>query len=215
MPYLVQSVCDLARLTLQDAVKTRHSDPNLLTYYNACMQTLAAVRLDLFVQNIELATVPDKVEQDIRLANANHIALYNIYGIKGGKAVTECALEPLARHVPNWRSDPAGNPVHWMRHPDDPLKRDANKYFLWVRPKAGIILNAQVATAPEDAAIGDPVPISVAYRDALAHYIVYKAEAMDDESVLTARAQASLAFAEKVFGVTLQTKVVIKEGKPA
>lgn len=214
MSFSAQACLDLARTSLNDSAKVRYPDPELLSHLNAGLGTFALVRPDLFaVQEPALATTAGQAAQDV--ASIDAICVLDIYAVTGGDAVTECDLETLSRTLPGWMRAAPGKPIHWMRHPGDPSKRDASKYFLYPPPLSGVTLIAQVAYSPDDVALGGTVPLPGAYLAALAAYVVYCAESKDDEHVLSARAQQSLGFAEKVLGVSLQSKVVVKEGRPA
>jgi len=213
MPFTAQSAIDLARLDLNDAAKVRYPDADLLRALNAFLDSVSLVRPDLFtIQHAALPTTPDTVQQDV--IDQDALAIYDVYAVTGGAAITECDHETLSRAVPGWASEPSGTPYHWMRHPSDPAKRDATKYLLYPRPLTGITLVAQAAYAPVDLLIGGTVPLPNSYIDVAAHYIVYKAESRDDEHVLSGRASVALGFVERALGVSLQSKVVIKEGRP-
>jgi hypothetical protein len=213
MDFTGQQCVDLARVSLNDAAKVRYTDSELLVYLNAGLGTFALVRPDLFAQyEPALATVANQVQQDVTDADA--LAIIDVYGVSGGNAITECDLETLSRSTPGWMMEAAGVPVHWMRAPGDSAKRDATKYMLYPRPKTEITLMAQVVYAPDDITLNKNVPVPSGYEDALAQYVVYKAESKDDEHVLSGRAQMALGFCEKVLGVSLQSKVVVKEGRP-
>lgn len=213
MSFTAQTCIDKARIPLNDSAKARYPDLELLKHLNSGLGTFALVRPDLFaVHEPALATVPNQAAQDV--ANVDALAILDVYAVNGGDAVTECDLETLSRSVPGWMRAPAANPIHWMRHPSDPTKRDGSKYYLYPPPKVGVTLIAQVVYSPSDVPLLGDVPLPQAYLDALANFIVYCAETKDDEHVLTARAQQALGFTEKVLGVSLQSKVVVKEGRP-
>jgi hypothetical protein len=57
MAFTYQSVCDLARLPLNDTDKARYSDADLLSYANHGILTLAKRRPDLFIGNF--SALPD------------------------------------------------------------------------------------------------------------------------------------------------------------
>lgn len=212
MAFTAQQTIDLARDTLQDAAKTRMPDAEGLRYLNAGLQVFAVVRPDLFVVQGEITPTVGSAEQVI--ADADILAVQDIIAVKGANAVTICSLDLLNRSVPGWRREKAANPIHWMPWPEDASKRDARKYLLYPPPKTGVVLIASTVKAPADLLLANDVPLPIAYKDVLAHYIVYRSESKDDEHVLSARAATSLAFVERVLGVSLQSKVTVKEGKP-
>lgn len=214
MSFTAQSCIDLARLPLNDAAKVRYPDPELLTYLNSGLGTFALVRPDLFAtQELSLQTTPNQAAQDV--ANVDALSILDVYAVTSGDAITECDLETLSRSLPGWMRATPGIPIHWMRHPADPSKRDASKYFLYPPPASGVTLMAQVVYSPADVGLGGNVPLPQSYIGALAAFVTYCAESKDDEHTVSGRAQASIGFAEKVLGVSLQSKVVVKEGRPA
>jgi len=190
------------RSLIQDTrTPQRYSDTFLLGFVNQTLKRMVMVRPDLFALIGDIPTAADTVLQSLP---ADSMRLIEIFQVKDGSAVTEVSRDMLDQMAPTWVSDPAGTPVNYMRH-----VRNANRFFVYPRPVAGIILVGEYAQTPEDYAIGDTIDLLPdAYFTAAVDGTVYLAESVDDEHVNSGRAQL---FQESFFttlGASLQARSV-------
>jgi hypothetical protein len=112
----------------------------LLGYTNQTLKHIATLRPDLFTLMGDIPTQPNVVEQ---VMPADSIRLTNIFAIKDGPAVLEVSRQMMDYSYPQWRSEPAGLPVNYMRHPQNP-----NRYFLYPKPQPGVVLMGEYVQAP-------------------------------------------------------------------
>lgn len=214
MSFTGQNCVDLARETLNDAAKTRYTDASLLLFLNAGLGVLALLRPDLFVIVAALATSTGSAEQDLTASDARALRLYEILRISGGNVIEKCDKDALDRFYPGWMIADAGNPENWMVSPEDPRQESGTKYFLSPPPSSALQVVAKYVQAPVALALADIAQVPDAYKDPLAHYIVFRAESKDDEHVVDQRAaQAMTVFLQSV-GLAKEAKVVMNDGKP-
>lgn len=119
-----------------------YADATFLAFVNKVLKQTAVLRPDLFALVTDLATTPDVVEQSLP---ADSIKLLDIFSVRDGFAIVEVSREVMDRSYPRWRLDSSGTPVNFMRHP-----QNHNKYFLYPRPAAGIVLSGEYAQTPPD-----------------------------------------------------------------
>lgn len=119
-----------------------YADATFLTFVNKVLKQTAILRPDLFAVLAELPTVPNVAEQSLP---TDSIKLLDIFSIRNGSAVVEVSRQVMDRSYPQWRSDSPGVPVNFMRHPQNP-----NRYFLYPRPVAGIVLSGEYAQTPPE-----------------------------------------------------------------
>lgn len=215
MSFTGQQLLDLSRETLNDTAKARYTDASLLLFANAALGTLALLRQDLFVQTISLTTTPASAEQDAASANADIINLYWVYRVNNGDAIQKCDMDPLSRFSPGWMTADAGTPENWMKHPEDAKQDKSTKYLLSPPPQAGVEVIAKVALAPTRTAValGSAVPVPDPYMDALAHYIVFRAESKDDEHVVEQRATQAMTVFLQSINLAKEAKPVMNDGR--
>lgn len=218
MAFTGQQLVDLARETLNDAAKERYTDTSLLLFANAGLGALALLRPDLFVVvDMAVAIVPGVAEQDLAAHDANALRLMWIYRISNGNAVEKCDLDSLARFFPGWAIADAGEPENWMFHPEDPKQESGTRYALSPPPITGTTLVAKYVKGPTRTAItlGAAVPNAPdGFMDALAHYIIFRAESKDDESVVDQRAAAAMLLFMQQIGLARDAKVFMNDGQP-
>lgn len=117
-----------------------YSAATLLSFVNQVLRQTALLRPDLFTLMTDISTTAGVVEQSMP---ADSIRLVNIFAVKDGNAITEVSREAMDQSYPQWRSDAAGLPVNYMRH-----VRNPNKYFLYPKPSAGVVLSGEYAQSP-------------------------------------------------------------------
>lgn len=190
------------RALIQDTrAPQRYSDAFLLRFVNQTLKRMVMLRPDLFALIGDIPTTADTVLQALP---ADSMRLIEIFQVKDGSAVTEASRDMLDQMAPNWVSDPAGTPVNFMRH-----VRNANRFFLYPRPTAGIVLVGEYAQTPEDYAISDTIDLlSDAYFTAVVDGTVYLAESVDDEHVNSGRAKLFQDSFFATLGASLQARSV-------
>ena len=186
----------------------RYSDTFLLGFVNQTLKRMVMVRPDLFALIGDIATTPNTVLQSLP---ADSMRLIEIFQVKDGSAVTEANRDMLDQMAPTWVSDPAGTPVNFMRH-----VRNANRFFLYPRPVADIVLVGEYAQTPPDYTISETIDLLPdAYFSSVVDGTVFLAESVDDEHVNSGRAQL---FQESFFtslGASLQSRSVTDTEKAA
>lgn len=214
MSFTGQNLIDLSRETLNDTAKARYTDAALLLFANAALGTLCMLRPDLFVIVATLDTVASSAEQDIKTQDARAIRLYWVYRIAGGNVIEKCDMDALNRFYPGWMTSDASEPENWMVNPEDPKQDSGTKYFLSPPPTSAIDVVVKYVQAPAAIALGDAVPVPDPYKDALAHYVVGRAESKDDEHVIEQRATQAMQMFLSSIGMAKEAKTVVNDGRP-
>lgn len=171
-------------------------------YANDCLLEVAIRRPDLFSTIGDITCVAGTVQA---VTEAGALALIDIYNVKNGRVVTEVIREHLDRYDENWRSATPSTAKHWLRN-----SRSALGFFVYPPAAAGQLLVGQWSQAPAVYTIQDTVPIP--YITTIKDYIVFRAEARDDEHVTSGRAAAFYQAFERGLGVELQTKEAARGG---
>lgn len=139
-------IIDDARRLAQDNGLFRtpdtYSAATMLRLTNQVLRQTAVLRPDLFVLLGDIPTTPEVAEQS---APADSLRLVSIRSIKDGPAITEVSYDTMDRSYPQWRLDPAGTPVNFMRN-----VRNPNGYFLYPRPAAGTVLTGEYVQSPPE-----------------------------------------------------------------
>ena len=209
MAYTVQNVADLARSQMNDDAKTRASDAKLEFWFNAGLGALALLRPDLFTVFGAVTPTPDQCYQDlVVVVDQDALALQNIMAVQGGAVVLECEYRAHVATNPSAFTDASSTPVNWARDPMDADAQSATRFYLFPRPVTGTVLLTQYAKAPAYKALADVVPLPAAYRPALASYLKYAFEMVDDDYVVNQRAQQELAAFMATVGTGQKTKKV-------
>ncbi len=173
----------VVRPLIQDtnAARYRYSDDLLLSFTNQIIKRMVPFRPDLFLSVETVSINAGVIDQTLP---ADSVRLAEIYGVVGGDAVTEVNRETLDQMYPAWRSEAAGTPVNWMRHPRNP-----NNYMLYPRPSSGVQLTAEYVKVPADYAAGDDIVVPDAYKPIIVDGVVFMAESIDAEHVGNGRAK--------------------------
>lgn len=182
----LSTVLTNVRHTLQDEDSDayRTATPTLVEFANGFVRELALLRPDLFAKIGDITCVADTCVQS---APTPALVLMDVYQVKGGRAVTEGRKADLDRFNPNWWNDTAAAAENWMRNEKNPTS-----FFIYPKAPSGQVLVGQWAELPsamvdENSQIPTQVPES--YYTAMHHYVVFRAEAKDDEAVLSNRAR--------------------------
>lgn len=203
MPAL-STVVSQVRDTIQDEDSDpsyRISDAKMTQYANDFVRELLLMRPDLFSKIDEITLTAGTCLQS---APAGALVLMDIFQVKNGRIVTEGQRADIDRFNQNWMTDTAADAENWFRNYKDP-----KRFFLYPKAPAGQILIGQwaelpVAMADVNAQITAQVP--EAYYSAMHHYMVFRAEAKDDEAVLSGRAKLFLDGFATLAGIGKATK---------
>lgn len=195
-------VIDQVRPLIQDSEDpVRYSDEVLLSFVNQVLHLMVAYRPDLFIVNDEIPTTPSTVLQDLPTGATR---IMEIYQVVDGDALQEVNRETLDQMYPAWRTETAGTPQNWMRHPRNPTK-----FFLYPRPSSGIELVAEYVNSPTDLGLTDAIDLPEAYKTALTYGVVYMAESVDTEHIGDGRTKFFLDSFFEMLGVDLSTRALI------
>jgi len=191
-----------ARRLVQDQTSPfRYSDAVMLGYVNQTLQRMAILRPDLFTDIVDIPVTADAAVQTLP---ADAIRLVDIFQVKNGNAITEVDRETMNRNYPGWMQEASGQPVNFMRHVKNP-----DRFFLYPRPAAGVVLVGEYAKAPATYAIGATISvISDVYFPILVDGVVYLAESIDDEHVQSGRAKMFFDSFTQQLGAGLQSRKI-------
>ena len=142
-------ITEVRRLIQDTKTPYRYSDAVLLGFVNQTLKRMVMLRPDLFAVIGDFTTTPDTVLQS---CPTDSMRLIEIFQVKNGNAVTEVNRETLDRTVPGWLNEPAGQPVDFMRH-----VRNPNRFFVYPRPSAGVVLVGEYAQTPPDYTIDQEI----------------------------------------------------------
>ena len=192
-------ITEVRRLVQDQLVPYRYSDAVLLGYVNQSLQRMAILRPDLFTDIVDITTTADAAVQSLP---AEAIRLVDIFQVKNGNAITEVDRETMNRNYPGWMNEASGTPVNFMRHVKNP-----DRYFLYPRPAAGVVLVGEYAKSPIDYTINASIDvISDTYFPIVVDGTVYLAESIDDEHVQTGRAKLFYDSFVEQLGAGLQSR---------
>ena len=191
-----------ARRLVQDQVTPyRYSDVVLLSYVNQTLKRMAILRPDLFSDIEDITTTANSAAQ---VLPADAIRLIDIFQIKNGNAITEVDRETMNRNYPGWMQEAAGQPVNFMRHVKNP-----DRFFLYPRPAAGVVLVGEYAKTPADYALSAEIDVlTEVYFPTLVDGVVYLAESIDDEHVQSGRAKLFYDSFVQSLGAGLQSRKI-------
>ena len=192
-------ITEVRRLVQDQLVPYRYSDAVLLGYVNQSLQRMAILRPDLFTEIVDITTTADVAVQSLP---AEAIRLVDIFQVKNGNAITEVDRETMNRNYPGWMSEASGTPVNFMRHVKNP-----DRYFLYPRPAAGVVLVGEYSKSPSDYTINASIDvIADTYFPIVVDGTVYLAESIDDEHVQTGRAKLFYDSFVEQLGAGLQSR---------
>lgn len=175
-------ITEVRRMISDTTGSQRFTDAILLGFVNQTIKRMMVVRPDLFSVIADIPTTPSQIVQTLP---SDSVRLVEIYQVKNGNAVTEAERETFDRTYPGWANDADGTPTNYMRH-----VRSPNKFFLYPRPSAGIVLVAEYVQVQPTYATGDTITIlSDAYLPHLVDGTVFLAQSIDNEHVNSGRAK--------------------------
>lgn len=180
---------------------TRYTDTELLGFVNQTIKRMLILRPDLFSTITNITTTANTVVQTLP---SDSYRLVELYSVQNGNVLTEVNRESLDQSYPAWVSDPAGTPYNYMRH-----TRHPNKYFLYPRPIANIVLVGEYIQVPANyAASANITVLPDAYLPVLVDGTVFLAESIDDEHVNSGRAKLFLELFSQALGAGLSSRVL-------
>jgi len=191
-----------ARRLIQD-IKTpyRYSDAVMLGFVNQTLKRMVMLRPDLFAVIGDFSTTADTVLQS---CPADSTRLIEIFQVKDGDAVTEVNRETLDRTSPSWQREASGQPVNFMRH-----VRNPNRFFVYPRPAAGVVLVGEYAQTPPDYTLDQEIAYPTdAYFPVMIDGVVFLAESIDNEHVNSNRAKLFQDSFVQGLGVSLQSRTI-------
>jgi len=175
-------ITEVRRMVNDTRVPYRYSDTILLGFVNQTLLRMSVLRPDIFSVMDEFTTTPDAVLQD---CPADSVRLVEIFGVVGGDALMEVSRDTMDQSYPAWRTEAAGIPVNFMRH-----VRSPNKFFLYPRPAAGVVLVGEYAQVPPAYTINQTITaLPDAYLPVAVDGVVFLAESVDNEHVNSGRAK--------------------------
>lgn len=194
-------ILEARRLVQDQTAPYRYSDAVLLGYVNQTLQRMAILRPDLFTDIVDIPVTAGTAAQ---ILPADAIRLVDIFQVKDGNAITEVDRETMNRNYPGWMQEASGQPVNFMRHVKNP-----DRFFLYPRPAAGVVLVGEYAKAPDTYALDATISvISDVYFPILVDGVVYLAESIDDEHVQSGRAKLFYDSFTQMLGAGLQSRKI-------
>jgi hypothetical protein len=183
-----------ARTILNDPDVVRYSAADLLGYANDCLDVLAArVMPALFYADTTL-TCAAGVEQELPVATA--LSLVRVNHVVGGNALTAAERSDFDSFMPSWRNATAAAALNWMRVDGHP-----RRFLVYPPADTSQQLDVTYVAVPGEYTVSEDTGLPTVLADAIADYIVYRAESRDDEHVNSNRAAQFLAsFVQKVGG---------------
>ena len=174
-----------------DPASYRNSDAELLGYINEATREVSFIRPDLFSTIGDMPCVASVCEQLVTFADAQKITA--VLAIHGGAALTEFDAKAMDAFTPSWRAATPGVIKQWARY-------DALRFFVYPPPSGTQSVDVAYVKNPTVLVDGDTISqLPSGMMPAIADYVVYRAEAKDDEHVGTGRAAAMYAaFVAKV-----------------
>lgn len=194
-------ITEVRRLVQDQSAPYRYSDAVLLSHVNQTLKRMAVLRPDLFSDIEDITTTADSAAQ---VLPADAIRLVDIFQVKNGNAITEVDRETMNRNYPGWMQEAAGQPVNFMRHVKNP-----DRYFLYPRPAAGVVLVGEYAKTPTDYAVDAEIDVLTdVYFPILVDGVVYLAESIDDEHVNSGRAKLFYDSFTQQLGAGIQSRKI-------
>lgn len=187
----------VARGILQDieSVNYRYSSADLLIYANDALDAMTLLAPQLFYTDGDVACIAGSALQTISFDNA--LALVKVRRVKGGDALIQADPDNLDAFDAAWQKASAAAAVNWF-----PVANDPMRFMIYPPAPTGQVLEVVYVRLPGEYALTQDTGVPVTYKDAVADYIVYRAESRDDEHVNSNRAAQFLTtFQMKVKGV--------------
>lgn len=190
------------RVLIQDTrTQKRYSDVVLLGFVNQTLKRIALLRPDLFAL---IGDIPLTANSAIQSTPGDSNRLMEIFAVKGGNSITEVSRDMFDQNYPGWFSSTPGTPVNYMRH-----VRNANRFFVYPRPVAGVVLEGEYVQSPETYELSEEILLLPdSYITVLIDGTVFLAESIDNEHVNSGRAKLFQESFTQTLGVNLQSRAV-------
>jgi hypothetical protein len=184
MSLSIDTSIEIARSILNDTDSTsyRYTTSDLLQFGNDALDQMVTLIPSLFYTQGEVECVEGAL-QSINFDEAR--ALVDVIGVKDGSAVIPCDKKALDTFSPSWINSATGAAKNWMAAPNDPIR-----FYVYPPSPDAQVLDVIYVRTPEEYEADDPTGVPETYADAVADYIVYRAESRDDEHVISQRVQA-------------------------
>lgn len=197
-------IVDVRRL-IQDSGLLRtpdvYSAATLLGFVNQILRQTAVLRPDLFTLMTDIAPTPGSVEQTLP---ADSLRLVNILAVRNGGAITEVSREMLDLSYPQWRLDPAGAPVNFMRH-----VRNPNQYFLYPKPTADTVLIVEYVQSPPTYTLNQQIALLPdSFQPVIVSGVVMLVAGIENPTTDPARFKQFQEAYAQALGANLQTRVI-------
>jgi hypothetical protein len=184
-----QSIIDRAQVLLQDTVKVRWPDAELLTWLNEGQQAIVVLKPTAYVRSVAVQLVAG-TKQSLPADGIQLIDIVRNMGTDGltpGRAVRIVTREVMDAQTPSWHVSPVSHIVkHYMYSALDP-----NTFYVYPRQPAsgfGYVEMAYGARPPAVAAVGNTISVDDIYQTALLDYVLYRAYSKDTEFADSGRA---------------------------
>ena len=197
-------IVDVKRLAQDTGVlrtPDAYADATLLAFVNQVLKQTALLRPDLFSYITDITTTPDTVTQNLP---ADSTRLVELYAVKDGTTLLEVSRETLDQTYPQWRTDPSGVPVNYMRN-----VRNPNGYFLYPRPSAGVTLVGEYVQTPPTYTLNATIlRLPDSFLPAISAGVVGMIESINNTGGNMTRAKEFETKYVQALGLSLQTRVV-------
>lgn len=184
-----------ARTILNDPDAVRYSAADLLQYANDALDQMVGLAPQLFYTVGTHTCAINTTEQSLSTTTA--LALVSVDSLSTGVAVAAADRAELDAFVPGWRAATGAAAVNWM-----PVEGHPRRFLIYPKaPATEQILNVTYVAVPGEYAVGADTGLPMIFGDAIADYIVARAESRDAEHVLSGRAAQFMgSFQAKVAG---------------
>ena len=174
----------IARSILNDTDSTsyRYSTADLLQYGNDALDQMVTLIPSVFYTQGEVECVEGAL-QSVSFDEAR--ALVDVRRVKDGSAVMPTDKKILDAFDPTWTTGTTGAAKNWMTVDNDPMR-----FYLYPPAPEAQVVDVIYIRIPDEYEADDPTGVPETYADAVADYIVYRAESRDDEHVISQRVQA-------------------------
>ena len=183
----LESPISIARGILNDRDPTyRYDDADLLQYANDALDAALSLKPSLFYTEGELQCEVGKALQSVSFDDAR--SLVQVTKIKGGGAVTLTDRPTLEAFLPSWMTATAAAAEHWLPVLDDPVR-----FFIYPPAPVAQVLEIIYVRIPGEYVATDDTGLPTTSSEAIADYIIGRAESRDDEHVNSTRAVQFIA----------------------
>ena len=193
-------ITEVRRMLQDENSPQRYSDTVLLGFANQALKRIAVLRPDLFAK---VSTMTCTTNEAIQSAPTDSLRIMEVFSVSGGNGCIEVNRESLDQSYPQWMNDTAGAAVNWMRH-----TRNANKFFIYPKSTAGQVLDIEYAQSPPTYDGTTTVDLlSDAYFPVVVDATIFLAESVDNEHVVSQRADLFYKSFTQALGVNAQSRI--------